>query len=366
MNYLCKWLRHALLPVILFSGAAMAEPYLAVKTGLKCGMCHVNPIGGGMRNNFGNIYGHSTLPVETSDFTASDMGKVNDFLNIGGNLRYNGEYIEDDAEDSSQGFRIDSGQLYISVTPKGSGLTFYLDQQVAPGSALNREAFMLYRFDNVMYIKAGKMFVPVGLRLEDDSAFVRQATGYNFDSSDNGVELGLDYGQTSINLFVTNGTGSVSNNDEKYLFGGRIEHLFNGYRVGSTLLYNDGENSTVTLFNVYGGLQWKKFTFLAEVDWMSTENMTTGEMDSETTDLAAGLFEINYEWMKGLNLKLTSEFLDPDADIDNDHETRYSFLVEYTPVSNVQLRGGIRVSDGIPQKPERSTERAFVQAHVYF
>jgi hypothetical protein len=350
-----------LFALLLFSSPSRAEPYLAVKTGLKCGMCHVNPIGGGMRNNFGNIYGHSQMSVETSDFTSSDMGKITEFLGIGGNLRYNGEYIEDDADNSSQGFRIDSGQLYIAVTPKGSGLTLYLDQQVAPGSALNREAFALYRFDNGHYIKAGKMYVPVGLRLEDDSAFIRQATGFNFDSSDNGVEVGLEYGQTTINLFVTNGTGSVSNNDDKFLFGGRLEHLFSGFRVGSTLLYNDSDSSPVTLFNVYGGAQWKSFTFLAELDWMKTE-----QMEAEDTELLAGLFEINYEWMKGLNIKFTSEFLDPIRDLGNDHETRYSLLAEYTPISNVQLRGGVRIADSIPQRPERSTETVFLQAHVYF
>ena len=92
MNWYFKRLQNLLMAVfLLLSGSVIAEPYLAVKTGLKCQSCHVNPIGGGMRNNFGNIYGHSQLPVDTSDFTSSDMGKINDFLGL---RRFPGSYIE--------------------------------------------------------------------------------------------------------------------------------------------------------------------------------------------------------------------------------------------------------------------------------
>jgi hypothetical protein len=41
-------------------------------------------------------------------------------------------------------------------------------------------------------------------------------------------------------------------------------------------------------------------------------------------------------------------------------------VAEYTPISNLQLRTGIRISEGIPQQPQRSTEKFFLQAHLYF
>ncbi len=347
--------------IAILSLKAQAEPYLAVKTGLKCGSCHVNPIGGGQRNQFGNIYGATQLAAKPLDFSVAEVGKINEYLSLGGNLRYNAEYSKDDNDNKVTGFRTDSAQIYLSVTPKNSDLTFYLDQQVAPGSALNREAFVLYRFDSNKYIKAGKMYLPVGLRIEDDTAFIKQVSGFNFDSSDHGIELAIDWTNTQVNLFISNGTSAVSNDDDKILAGVRVEHLFNGFRVGSTLLHNDGEDDGQTLFNLYGGWQWQALTFLSEIDWIKTESGPTTDIEQ-----LIGFFEVNYQWQPGVNVKLTSEYYDPNLDIDEDHETRYSLLTEYTPFSGLQLRGGVRIADSIPQRAERNSTRLFVQAHVYF
>lgn len=354
----------AMLLILLGATKVQAEPYLAIKNNVKCSACHVNPIGGGLRTTFGNFYGHNSLPVESSNLSTAEVGKITEWLGLGGNFRNNAENIQDDADNNASTFKVESAQIYLAVTPKNSPLTFYLDQQVAPGAAINREAFVLYRFSGLNYIKAGKMYVPFGLRLEDDSAFVRQATGFNFDNSDNGVELGLESSNSALSLFVTNGTGSVSNNDDRFLYGAKAEHLFSNYRIGATLVYNDGSDETQTLYNIYAGLTWLDFTFLAEADLISTKS--DNSLGTDRKDVVAGLFEINYQVQKGLNLKFTSELLDPDTDISDNHETRYSLIAEYAPISNIQLRGGIRIADSIPQRPERSSENLFLQTHLYF
>src|SRR5712692_2058342 len=82
---------------LLAPAAARAEPYLAVRSGLKCASCHVNPTGGGKRTEFGNVYSQTALaeerldpatgkaePVaETGAQPALWTGKINDHLAVG-------------------------------------------------------------------------------------------------------------------------------------------------------------------------------------------------------------------------------------------------------------------------------------------
>ena len=170
----------------------LAEPYLSFKTHQECSACHVNPAGGGMRTTYGNAYGYSQLPAEASDSNNFDFAKLNDFVTFGGNLRYDFETSNSDASDRRQNsFNVQSAQFYTEIKAGRDDLSLYLDQQVSPGAALSREAMIIKRFKDGDYIKIGRMMPPLGLRIEDDSAFIRQVTGFNFDNSDNGVEYGL-------------------------------------------------------------------------------------------------------------------------------------------------------------------------------
>ncbi len=78
------------------------------------------------------------------------------------------------------------------------------------------------------------------------------------------------------------------------------------------------------------------------------------------------LVELNRELAQGYNLKLTTEWLNPDTAIDENERTRHSLLLEYTPYASVQLRGGIRVGEDIPQRERGNFTRGFVQVHFYY
>ena len=359
-----------LLSCILISFSIKAEPYLAIKNNLQCAACHVNPNGGGLRNDFGRIYGQNLLPAKASGYDSTKLARLTQYLSIGADSRFNANFEKTDqeAENTSKGFEVSSAQLYLNIQIPNSGLSFYIDQQVAPGSAINREALVMYQFKkndlfDGSYIKAGKLFLPYGLRIEDDSAFIRQATGMNFDNSDNGVEYGINHQNTSANFYVSNGTSQSSNNDDSLLYGMRVEHLFSKFRLGASAVLNDGEQQ-VQMLNLYGGSTWRDFTFLAEVDYITIERANS--VNQQDISQLATLAEVNYQWRQGWNLKLTAEYFDPDQDVNEDEQTRFSFITEYTPISNVQLRLGLRLKQDIPQKPQQNSDLLFIQSHFYF
>ncbi|MEO0998611.1 MAG: hypothetical protein AAFX58_13925, partial [Pseudomonadota bacterium] len=190
--------------------AAQAEPYLAVSKGMHCGGCHANPAGGGMRNVYGNVFAQTELAARRAGPPQQALwtGEVTDWLATGANLRGSYAYVDTPNAPSVSEFDVTRGTVYAQANLIPDMLSVYVDQQVAPGSSLNREAYVRLRGrGGRLHLTAGQFYLPYGLRLQDDTAFVRQATGINFTNPDRGVQFGYDSGPWSAQLAVTNGTG---------------------------------------------------------------------------------------------------------------------------------------------------------------
>lgn len=338
-----------------------AEPYLAVKTGNKCSACHVNPVGGGMRNSFGSYYGTHVLPQVAGEVSTLGTGGALDMLGVGGDARFNYDQSDND-EQASKSFNTQSTQLYLSIVPKNSKVSLYIDQQLAPGASLNREAYVQLNMSKNHYVKMGRMLVPYGIRIEDDSAFIRQATQINFDNGDNGVELGMEYDNAVANIVVSNGTSGNSNDDDQFQMIARGEWVEKNWRLGSSLALNDAETETRTMANIFAAVNVWDWAVMVEWDLIRDEDDVTG---SEKTQYA-GLLELNKSLIRGLNVKLTTEYLDPDRDVDEDERTRNSVLFEYTPYAHIQFRSGVRIGDDIPQRESGNFTDFFFQAHMYY
>jgi hypothetical protein len=313
-----------------------------------------------MRNAVGNAFAQGVLPaqhIDTGGFVWT--GALNNFIATGGDLR--GDATWTSPSNANSAFNLQEVRLYLGVTMIPDRLLFYLDEKVAPDAAVNREAWAMYRFsDERWYLRAGRMNLPYGLRLQDQQAFVRQVTGINMDTPDDGMEVGYLSGPWNAQLAISNGTagGAENNNGKQYT--ALVSYVRDSWRVGLSGNHNDGSNPRSTSGGLFGGLRTGPVAWLAEGDLV---NVQTGA--SPEQHLAAAFLEANWRAFPGGNLKFTAEWLDPDRDHSGPIATRFSAVAEYTPIQYVQLRLGARTLDN--QGPQSQTiNQAFLELHAYF
>jgi len=339
---------------VAFIHTTFAEPYLAARTGHKCMACHVSPSGGGMRTEFGQIYGRSLASSATDApvFSAS----LSDNIRMGGDFRGGFQSSQTPGEDNQNSFDTKRANIYLNAQLI-ENLSFYVDQQLAPANE-NRAAWIKYQSSDY-YLRAGQFFIPYGLRLEDDTAFIRQITGINFASADNGIELGWDINNWSSQFSLTNGTAGATENNEDKQASIRLAYITPTWRLGMSLNNNKSPTVSREMFNLFAMFNFWQAEWLFEIDQIR---------DTETQTLTRQLlfFEVNKEIIKGHNLKLTLEFDDPDSEIDEDERTRNSLVWEHFPRPHLQIRTGFRDSEGIPQKPQDNLNEFFVNLHAWF
>lgn len=347
----------ALLSLLLNPARSLAEPYLAVKSGQPCSSCHTNPTGGGLRTQFGAVYAQSSLSVNSLlDQPAKTSLDLLEGIRVGGNGRFNADYPNLEGVNNSFAYNTERVTLYGQLQ-LNQRVQLYVDQKVAPGGSLNREAWAKVSAGD-WYVKLGKMFQPFGWRLEDDSAFIRRSTGINFNTSDNGIEVGLDTDNWQIQLASTNGAGGGNEVDDGKFVTFRSSWIHPVGRIGISAGNNDADQGDRTLYGVFAGLNTGPVAWLFEYDRISDD---IPGMPEEEQDLA--LVEANWWLIKGHNLKLTLEhqsFDDQDRD-----RNRVSLIWEYFPWSHTQFRAGVRHRDS-DDPLFLEGEEFFIQTHLYF
>ena len=348
---------------LLVAGSANAEPYLAAQMGLKCMQCHVNPTGGGMRTVFGNAFAQTQLAAKKIG-SDEDMwtGQVMKFLSVGGNARANYSFTDVPNQDSTNDFAVEEARAYLDFGVIPGRLSVYLDQRFAPGNSTNLEANIRYWIsENSIYVKAGRMYQPFGYRLEDDNAFVRQLSGINMQAPDEGVEIGFEKGSWSTQVALSNGTAGAPEIDNGKQIVARTEYVGSAWRAGVSAVSNNTDAGDRMGAGVFGAFRTGPVTFLGEVDYIDDDSI-----GADGRKLMASLAEADWKVRQGHNLKLTFEWLEPDRDVDEDEQTRTSLVYEWAPIQFIQLRGGVRLYDGIPQNDLQNRTQAFLQLHGFF
>src|SRR3984893_4077764 len=351
------------LALCLAAARARAEPYLALQLGLKCGQCHVNPTGGGLRTTFGDIFAQTVLPAQHLDTPLDNWtGQLGQYLRAGGDLRFDASLTQAPHTRSVDQFALQQSRVYMEADLIPNRLIAYADEQIAPGGALNREAYLMYwSATHDWYIKAGQMYLPFGFRLQDQTAFILTATGINMTTPDQGVEFGWEHGHWDAQLAVSNGTAGGAVNSTGKQTSTQLIYVESVWRVGVAANFNAQSGGAKTDYGLFGGLRTGPISWLAQAEITDDQSIANRQGKQLAT-----LLEANWLIARGNNLKITEEFLNPNRAVNNAEETRWSLVYELTPIQFAQIRTGFRWNNGIPQDNAEHQRLYFVELHGFF
>lgn len=347
----------------LFAAAAQAEPYLAIRTGLKCSACHVNPTGGGLRNAVGVAFAQSVIPANELPQALQGWtgGFFEDRLRVGGDWRSAQIDTRVSGQPTQRATGTEQGRLYADVQLLKDYLGVYLDEAVAPGKEERMESYARLSTPGMgWYAKLGQFYLPFGWRLQDSTALVRQVSGISMTVPDKGVELGMEQGDWSAQLVYSRGPGNKGG-VTGHQWTGNVSWLQPWGRLGASTAQVQSSAGNRQAYGFYGGTTTGPVAWLGELDLVSDSGYPEGRRR-----LVAGLLEANWLMRQGHNLKIGGEYFDPDTRVSNDHKVRYSLVYEYTPIAFLQLRGGVRHYGGIPQNKFDNRRQTFVELHGLF
>ncbi len=344
-------------------GGATAEPYVAVRAGLSCASCHVNATGGGERTAYGAGYGARTLPWRTPGERAFD-GQIHDQVRIGADLRagYLGTIRAGGAPYLGE-YRTDEANLSVDVAVLRDRLHLYADEQVAPGQASSREAFAAWRFATAgAWVKAGRFFVPFGIRLQDDDAATRRPMGFSFDGSDTGIEAGLDSGTWYSALAFTNGTGGGPETDNGKQVSWTGSFVRPRWRAGLSAMENRLPGSAGRkVAGPHAAAKLGPVVLLGEVLWAKDRDGVDPAVRS-----AAAHVEADWIPIRGLTLRAWAGGFDPDRSMGGDRRDQAGLAADWTALPGLQVRAIVRLRDGPADVPGARDDQAEIQVHVYF
>jgi hypothetical protein len=383
------------LGVVLSAAMAGAEPYMAVREGFRCSGCHVNQTGGGKRNELMVAHARDVLhypKLELLDWLSAPAevftGELNRYVGLGANLRVSNTATFQEQPDANgrvknnTAFRgrleeneldVNEAVAFLEVRLIPERLTFYVDQRFAPVTD-TREAWGLLRLPWEVWVKAGRMFLPYGLQLQDDTAFIRGGrngsvtTDFSFEQQQPAAAVGWERGPFSVIAAVSEGAPR----DRDVRVTGTAMALFTDLPVVRNLLVG-GSATRVgppdvqsVVFGFFAGTNLERATLLTEIDFRSDDTPATGGR-------AQGTFiqysELNYLLFDWLNAKVAFQYADDDGDLSSrTNDSEHGVLVGIEPFWNrfLQTRLFYRVYNGIASEPAHNQDLLTLELHTFF
>lgn len=358
--------------LLLLISTLGALPRFALQEGSSCNLCHVNPSGGGLRNDYGiSVASNEISRSEGGSLVSNYTGMINQYLRVGGDIRL-------------MNYNTFETSLFKSAL-------FPMQAEIA-GHWQIHERFSLVVKQDVLrnqnkawvlwtglpfngYLKAGKDIPNYGLKLDDHTSFIRggninnkmlQYEGLIFSPyllSPGMIEYGININNLYISQSVANrfikkaSTGGFDEFLHDKAFTTRIEWRpsffnINGHLGGSYL-----QQGVIRFSGIYGGIAFKKLSWMGEVD-MAEEYASTG------TTLAS-YSEFVYHFVKGCDVLLKYDFFDGDIDTLGRAIQRVTIGLEIFPVPFIEIRCQVRFTD-YKGSDAALKEEFIIQLHTWF
>jgi len=382
--------------LLLAPQAARAEPYMAVREGYKCSVCHVNHTGGGARTDYAAVYeatrmaaGSTFWGIGTATPDDGTHGHVGSNLNVGADVRTKLEDINQNGTGNVQFGRPSSCDSCHASTPNGAGeggggqiATAYLQFKALPDVAsivysasavpntTSRDFYGLVESLPLNgYLKTGTFKLPNGLANTWDDPFQHMSQGgylgiVGFETVyATGVEIGIEPGPFSLALSVTNPDKLNTNPLGKRYFltasaVGRVGML--GFNYAQDPVTG---TQTRTLTSGFIGTSLGRITVLGQMDQIQDVDSSVGLNVSQLATMG----EVDLLLARGHNLKYVIETRDPNMSKTKDVRDRQSVIYEPFLAPWFQARIGYRKSAG-PQSTtvDNNGEMYFVEVHLLY
>jgi hypothetical protein len=399
--------------LLFFSTSAESLPRFALRQGVKCMDCHLNPTGGSLRNAFGSSYSRENVPLmSTRDEKFKFNPEVSENITLGGDFRMQLIYDPEAKGTAFEGkgasvFQTMQGALYagVGLTSKidfffkydfvNSGSSFTIDGR----SFIPFEAFAIARIlPNDSYIKIGNFLPNYGLRLDDHTAYVRGGNlGYlanlpprgllfvpNY--RDLGVEAGIYFDNFLVNLAVLSGDPSSTFSFGKdRALNARIEYTPTVGGKANLMLggsYYNYTGNNITMLGGFAGVSVDRFTLLGEVDVVKNNSRLPADTTTIYGNSLAAFAELDVLIIQGLTFTVRYDLFDPDTKIDNtstapsfsnpnfrevmkNHNSLSRIIIgfEFFPYSFFELRPQFRINT---EEPSVDNNTFLLQTHFWF
>ena len=356
----------------LFISSLFALPRFSVEESSSCMNCHINPIGGGMRNDHGtNVYNLDELTLRNwiSDGDEDWDGFISDHIQIGGEFR-----IQSFDGNASSGTFPMQAEIYTKVDIN-KNTDFYLEASL--GGSSNYEYFVLFdKLPSKSWIKVGQSSPNYGLMLDDHTSFIKSGNKNSLDGDTPALDRGFrDLFDPMANkpLIIEGGINLFKNlymtvslfqplsegyHEDLSSFSGSISYINSfgntSFMLGSSIL----EEDEISLMGVFGGVSFKNVTMMFETD------LARNLFDDIETSLAS-YAQFVYKPIQGLHLIAKYDYFDHNYDFTSGSITRYSYGFEIYPLNMLEIKLQTRdyKIDGVDLELDNEY---LIQVHTWF